>query len=193
MAGNGDDLPVNDVNLTFDDAADSSLPDAGQIVSGTYKPSIGSFCTPVSFPFPAPAGPYGSPSLSVFNGTNPNGPWSLYVMDDFPLSGGIGSISGGWSLDITVEAPDAEQMIADLRELVASLGIHHGITNALDAKLRAALAALEADDTDSACASMQSFLNLVEAQTGKKLNPGQAQHLTDAANHISEQIGCTAE
>ena len=35
-------------------------------------------------------------------------------------------------------------MIADLRDLVVDVGIHHGIATALDSKLRAALAALEA-------------------------------------------------
>ena len=50
------------------------------------------------FPFPAPV-PSGSSLLSFFNGTSPNGTWSLYVFDD--LGGDIGSIDGGWDLTIT--------------------------------------------------------------------------------------------
>jgi subtilisin-like proprotein convertase family protein len=101
--GDGNANAVSGVDLTFDDAAGDSLPDEGQIVSGTYKPTLGTAnfgcAVPTSFPTPAPAGPYGPPSLAVFNGTNPNGSWSLYVIDDSALD--TGSISGGWSLDIS--------------------------------------------------------------------------------------------
>ena len=42
---------------------------------------------------------------------NPNGTWSLYVVDD--LGADVGTITGGWALNITVErrrvpVPDAE-------------------------------------------------------------------------------------
>ena len=37
--------------------------------------------------------------MSVFNGLNPNGAWSLYVLDD--EAGDSGSIAGGWSLKFT--------------------------------------------------------------------------------------------
>jgi subtilisin-like proprotein convertase family protein len=56
----------------------------------------------LSFPSPAPPGPYGT-SLAGFNGTNPNGAWSLYVVDNFEVD--TGSIAGGWNLDVA--APPA--------------------------------------------------------------------------------------
>jgi subtilisin-like proprotein convertase family protein len=90
---------VSNLNFTFDDAAASSL-DCGNVtlVSGTYMPNT---CFPTdTWPPPAPAPPYGT-ALSVFNGTDPNGTWSLYVEDFFALDSG--SISGGWSLDITIQ------------------------------------------------------------------------------------------
>jgi subtilisin-like proprotein convertase family protein len=98
MSDVGTSLDIVNVTLTLDDAAATSLPDAAQIVSGTFKPTnIG---TGDQFPAPAPAGPYPDPQLlSVFNGVDPNGTWSLYVVDD--LGGDIGSMSGGWSLSIT--------------------------------------------------------------------------------------------
>jgi subtilisin-like proprotein convertase family protein len=97
--------PASGVNLTFDDAASSALPDEGQLVSGTYQPTRGiltnnSCSAPSSFPAPAPEGPYGT-SLSVFNGTNPNGTWQLYVIDDTRFD--AGSITG-WSLDISASS-----------------------------------------------------------------------------------------
>jgi subtilisin-like proprotein convertase family protein len=92
------------VSLTLDDSAAASLPDSGGLPSGTFRPAnvgIGD-----SFPLPAPTPPYNSTApegaatlSSVFNGTNPNGTWSLYVIDDeFEDSG---SISSGWSLAVT--------------------------------------------------------------------------------------------
>jgi subtilisin-like proprotein convertase family protein len=191
MADTGDGNPgVSGVDLTFDDAAANSLPDDSVFASGTYKPTVGptSFgcAVPASFPSPAPAGPYGS-ALSAFNGTDPNGTWSLYVLDD--ATSDSGSISGGWSLDITAETTP-EQKIADLQATVAGLGLPHGLTTALNAKLQDALNDLNADDTAGACDSLQAFLNQVKAQTGKKLTTAQAQQLTDAANAIRTQLDC---
>jgi len=113
MSDAGGALDVVNVNLTFDGTAATDLPDATQIVSGTYRPTnIGAGDT---FPAPAPAGPYGS-LLSVFNGVNPNGTWSLYVVDD--LGGDVGNMNGGWTLRITTNA--CSQPTPDLFESVNS-------------------------------------------------------------------------
>ena len=96
--GGSDD--VTNVTLTLDDAAASSLPDSTALATGTFRPTnIG---TGDAFAAPAPAPPHGT-ALSDFNGTTPNGTWSLYAVDD--LSGDIGSIAGGWSLTITTAVP----------------------------------------------------------------------------------------
>ena len=106
MSDSGGNVPVSGINLTFDDAASGDVPRDGPLTSGTFLPSRGPYTSgcpaPVSFPEPAPASPYGS-SLSVFNGTNPNGSWKLYVIDD--TLGDTGSI-GGWSLEITTVTSD---------------------------------------------------------------------------------------
>jgi subtilisin-like proprotein convertase family protein len=91
--------PVNGVNLTFDAAATASLPDSGQIVSGTYKPTA--FSSINNFSSPAPSGPY-PVSLAGFSNAAPNGVWSLYVEDHGP--GDQGTI-GGWSLTIQTPGP----------------------------------------------------------------------------------------
>jgi hypothetical protein len=97
----------------------------------------------------------------------------------------VSSVSGGGSSCATPGTA-----IGDLQDLVASMGIHHGITNALNSKLQNALDALAIPDTAGACFWMQSFLNLVNAQTGKKITPAQAQQLTSAASDIRTQLGC---
>src|SRR5207248_1083216 len=96
MSDAGGGIGINNVTLSFDDAAASNLPDSSAIVSGTYKPT--DFVAGDTFPSPAPAGPYGT-ALSAINGLDPNGAWSLYVLDD--AAGDSGSISGGWSLQFT--------------------------------------------------------------------------------------------
>ena len=103
MADSGGSFDITNVDLTFNDAAALLvLPNHTQIVSGTYRPTNhGSFS---GFP-PAPIAPHGS-LLSVFNGTAPNGTWNVFIFDDDQLEGpGTASISGGWSLEITTNAP----------------------------------------------------------------------------------------
>jgi subtilisin-like proprotein convertase family protein len=96
---------ATNLTITFDDSAPTVVPNP--MVSGTFKPSQeNTGCTTpmsgLSFASPAPPAPYGT-SLAGFNGSDPNGAWSLYVVDNFQLD--TGSISGGWSLDIA--APPA--------------------------------------------------------------------------------------
>ncbi len=97
MSDAGGSLDIVGVNLTFDDAAAAGLGDSTQIVSGTFKPTNFDTTTDV-FPAPAPA-PGANVAMSVFNGTNPNGTWSLYVRDDLGVD--VGSIAGGWTLHVT--------------------------------------------------------------------------------------------
>jgi subtilisin-like proprotein convertase family protein len=99
MSDAGGSLDLNNVNLTFDDTG-MSLPDSTLITSGTYKPT--NYSTGDTFATPAPVSPY-SQLLSVFNNTNPNGEWHLFVTDD--AGGDLGNINGGWTLNITVADP----------------------------------------------------------------------------------------
>ena len=108
MSDVGGRLPVSGVNLTLDDEAANPLPDEGQITSGAYKPTqgtnVGSPVAPI-FPAPAPAGPYAK-DLSAFDGTNPNGTWDLYVLDDTAQD--VGQFAGGWALQISTDGPGTE-------------------------------------------------------------------------------------
>lgn len=101
--------PATRATLTFDDFG-RRLTAESAIASATIKPVNFDVHTD-TFPAPAPAGPYGT-RLSVFNGTDPNGTWRLFVHDDQP--GHEGSIAGGWSLTLhtrtTANAPPAARL-----------------------------------------------------------------------------------
>lgn len=101
---------ASNVTLTLDDAAGSLVPDNGPLTSGTFRPTSINFGGTSVFPAPAPAAPYnfaapsGAATLgSAFNGTDPNGPWSLYVVNDG--LGASGSFSGGACLTINASTP----------------------------------------------------------------------------------------
>jgi subtilisin-like proprotein convertase family protein len=93
MSDVGGGNAISGINLVLDDQGASALSNTGQLVSGTFRPTnIG---TGDTFPSPAPAGPYDA-TLATFNASNPNGTWSLYVLDD--QSANSGSLANGWSL-----------------------------------------------------------------------------------------------
>ncbi len=98
MSHVGGAYSVTNLTLTFDDSATQMLP-AGELSSGAFLPTA---VTPLN-PLPGiPAAPSVS-SLASFNGTNPNGNWSLYVFDD--TQGNSGAITRGWSLGLTSVSP----------------------------------------------------------------------------------------
>lgn len=117
MSGSGGGYTVNGITLTFDDSGTATLPSAALLLSGTYRPSDND--PNQSLAFPSPARPYGG-SLSVFNGTDPNGNWQLFVFDS--SAGDSGSIGNGWSLAITTV--QAINPVADLAvsQVTASSG-----------------------------------------------------------------------
>jgi hypothetical protein len=102
---------ISNVTLTLDDNAAATL--SSSAIWGapnstvTSKPvNYGGFNE--TFGPPAPAGPYGNPGPSgggtatlgsVFNGINPNGTWSLYLITT-AAGDGTGSVSGGWCANV---------------------------------------------------------------------------------------------
>jgi hypothetical protein len=89
------------LSLTFDDDASLGLPQDGPVASGAWRPT--DFDARDVLPVPAPLGPYGT-NLNVFAHTNANGPWSLYIADDYPASED-GFLADGWSLRFNVLLP----------------------------------------------------------------------------------------
>ena len=89
---------------TIDDGAAAVFPSSGNPpASGSFRPT--NYGTGDAFPPPAPVGPYldpataGSATLAAFNDLNPNGTWSLYVVDDAGTD--TGTFAGGWDLTLT--------------------------------------------------------------------------------------------
>ncbi len=109
MSDAGGAFAINNATLNFDDAATAGLPFNTLISSGTYRPT--NYVSADSWPPPAPAGAF-STALSAFNGTSPQGQWSLYVVDD--TLGDEGNIAGGWSLNFTISdiiTPTADLLV----------------------------------------------------------------------------------
>ncbi len=97
--GGGGGNALLNINLTFDDAAASSLPNNGFITPGTYRPTdINEGALLVdSFPAPGPAPGFTfATNLAAFLGSNPNGAWKLFIVDDH--GGQQGSLTR-WVLD----------------------------------------------------------------------------------------------
>jgi hypothetical protein len=90
-----DEAGVSDINLVLDDEAANPL--AAPLVSGTYQPTNYDSGVPDHFPSPAPT-PSGNTAPSVFDGTNPNGTWKLFVVDKF--LGRFGEFGDVWALTI---------------------------------------------------------------------------------------------
>lgn len=87
--------------IKFDDAATDTIFDGQALFDGTYRPvNYGggdSFPTPAPATFQSPA-PAGTATLaSVFNGTDPNGDWKLFIVDDQGFNSGA---LASWSLTL---------------------------------------------------------------------------------------------
>ena len=82
----------------FADVSPFALTPGQCVTAHGYKPGDDEPGTDLFDP-PAPAGPYPT-AMSVFNGTDPNGAWGLYVVDD--EAGEAGAIEQGWLLNLTM-------------------------------------------------------------------------------------------
>lgn len=115
QGGAGSGVDANNLTYSISDAGASQLPESGALSTGTFKPA--GYYTGDDFPPPGPGTNYGHPGpagggtatfASVFGGTSPNGDWKLFVADFVP--GDIGSISGGWTLEITTDGGGTPQV-----------------------------------------------------------------------------------
>jgi subtilisin-like proprotein convertase family protein len=97
---------IENVTLILDDEAAFLMSVDSQVVSGQFRPtSVSANAGSDGFAAPAPLSS-GHVALSVFDGGNPNGAWKLFVRDSI---GGVGGISGGFSLEITAKVKKSKK------------------------------------------------------------------------------------
>lgn len=149
---------ISNLDLVFDDLASGSLPDAAQIIGGTYKPTnfgAKSDGNPDNFPAPAPTVRYGT-NLSEFAGINPNGTWNLFVFDDELVD--AGQIVGGWTLSIATIDPIADVAVSqvDVPDPVA-IGSNLTYTVVVNNNGPAVATGVLVSDTPPASATLVSF------------------------------------
>ena len=170
---------VSGIDLTLDDEATSSLPNSDQITAGTYKPTQGTLVNntegslvPADFPLPAPTGPYAT-DLSVFDGTNPNGTWSLYVIDD--TFGDAGQFAGGWSLEITTTDSNPDTTAPRVRNTVPK-------AKAVDIARTSNVKATFSENMDA---------STITGQTFKLFKKGSTQELAATVSYSESTHGAT--
>ena len=99
----GDGHPVAGLNMTFSAAMTNPVvPQSAQLSSGIFRPAdykTPPYNFPTNVPTPPPVGPYVADLTTLNGNSQPNGTWSLYVVDDTPSDSGV--ITNGWSLAIT--------------------------------------------------------------------------------------------
>lgn len=108
------------LELSFRDEA-AEFPGSGTVVSGEYRPTnIGA--TGDALPVPAPH----ATTLSVLNEVDPNGVWSLYLVDD--STGDTGFLLQGWSLSLQTRrlAPQASPVVA-AQPVINSIQVSNGV------------------------------------------------------------------
>jgi subtilisin-like proprotein convertase family protein len=117
-------------SLTFRDQASAQLPTSDNLVSGFFQPTNYDFtAAPDTFAAPAPTNPGSGSALAIFNGTNPNGAWTLFIKEQDAVPVENGQLRGGWNLLITTAsgvpnaAPDTFQAQAGQTLTVPTAGV----------------------------------------------------------------------
>lgn len=149
MSDIGGNRSVSGLVLTLDDEAANPLPLDASIVSGTYRPRNSLVLD--LFPAPAPLPNQQTTKQDLnFRTIDPNGQWSLYVLDD--TAGSEGEIKNGWKLnvvtsgilisanDLGVEILDSSDPVVLGQNLTYTLRVaNHGPGGAAGVEVRQAL------------------------------------------------------
>ncbi|QUS61881.1 cadherin domain-containing protein [Synechocystis sp. PCC 7338] len=190
--GGGSD--ISGVNLSFSNTATESLPDDGSIIiSGTYLPSNVGTGDTFDALAPAPDGSY-PVSFDSFMNTNPNGNWSLYIVDDNGSSSG--SLSGGWTIEILTTNDDTIPPIITsgnvAKTINENIGLNQVIYQVTATDNGAVTFSLKSDVGDFSAFTINSITGEVRL-TGNSNFENQSKYsfsvvATDAAKNSSEQV-----
>jgi alpha-tubulin suppressor-like RCC1 family protein len=102
---------------------------------------------------------------------------------------GITAVAGGAYHSLALKAAMPPQLINSLITQVMSLGLSHGETTSLSAKLQAALGYLQARDTADAIAALRAFIHEVNALVNSgRLTAAAAAPLISAAEGIIAEL-----
>jgi len=95
------------------------------------------------------------------------------------------------SQSFTVTVNGAATQVSALISLVNSFHLSpKGIQTSFDSQLQAVQADLADNNTAQACSDLTSFINHVQAQSGKHLTVSQANQFIAAATNIKKVLGC---
>ena len=129
-------------------------------------------------------------SLKLFHSSDGSG-WTDITSFADTENDVICGLVTSFSFFTVVEVADPAVLIEALTERIAALNLQHGIDNSLDAKLDAALNALDdinENNDVAAINSLQAFINTVEAQRGKQISDTDADALIADAQNIIELL-----
>lgn len=116
----------------------------------------------------------------------------LELLEDGTLDVAVTDDSFVHSLRLQIRTT-AAPTLDDLADLVRAAHLHHGIENALLAKIRAAGHALDDGDERDARGSLGAFLNHVRAQRGKKISHADADAFSEMARAILDGMSDATE
>ena len=136
MSDTGGSDAVSNLTLTFSQSAGAPIPDATAPSTGTFRPANHDAGIADDFPAPGPGTVTDEPAdLAAFTGSDPNGLWNLFVVDD--ASGDAGSIANGWTLTFTVPQVFTVTKTADSNDGAcdADCSLREAITAAQDGDL----------------------------------------------------------
>lgn len=99
-----------------------------------------------------------------------------------------GSLNQNSAVQLITVVTNPFQLVPSLSQQVRDMGLGAGTTQALDAKLAAALSGLQSGNVHAAENQLNAFVRYLEAQRGKKLTNGQADALLAAASVLLDLL-----